>query len=147
MKSIYDEATRDEIIARIRMVDDNGRAVWGKMTVFQMLKHCTLWEEMVLNGKNYKRVFVGWLFGRVALKTVVRDDQPLRRNSPSIRELVITDSGNVSLQKEKWIELIAEHGNRFNPDFVHPFFGKMTREETGILAYKHADHHLRQFTY
>jgi hypothetical protein len=147
MKSIYDKAVRDELIARIRMVDEGGRAVWGKMTLFQMLKHCTLWDEMVLNGTNYKRVFVGWLFGRMALKGIVKSDQPLRRNSPSIPELVITGTGNVSLQKEKWIGLIEEHGRRFNADFVHPFFGKMTREETGILAYKHADHHLRQFTY
>ena len=147
MKTIYDKAVRDEVIARIRMVDESGLAIWGKMTIFQMLKHCTLWEEMVLNGKKYKRVFVGLLFGRMALKGIVKSDQPLRRNSPSIPELVITGTGNVSLQKEKWIELIAEHGRRFNPDFVHPFFGKMTRDETGILAYKHADHHLRQFTY
>lgn len=30
-------------------------------------------------------------------------------------------------------------------DFMHPFFGKITREQIGYLAYKHDDHHLRQF--
>ena len=27
----------------------------------------------------------------------------------------------------------------------HPFFGKMTAEEWGMLGYKHLDHHLKQF--
>jgi hypothetical protein len=145
MKSVYDPAVRHELIARIRLLSEKSSAQWGKMTVFQMLKHCTLWEEMVLNGKKYKRVFVGWLFGRLALNSMVRDDRPVRRNSPSIPELIVTGNGNVGLQQEQWIRQIEEHGRRFNPDFVHPFFGKMTKEETGILAYKHADHHLRQF--
>ncbi|HEY4338266.1 MAG TPA: DinB family protein [Puia sp.] len=145
MKSVYDAAVRDELITRIRQLTENNQARWGKMTVFQMLKHCTLWEEMVLNGKKYKRVFVGRLFGRMALNSMVRDDRPLRRNSPSIPELIITGSGSVALQQEQWVAQIEEHGKRFNPDFVHPFFGKMTKEETGLLAYKHADHHLQQF--
>jgi hypothetical protein len=145
MKSIYDKAVRDELVGRIRMVNENSRAQWGKMTAFQMLKHCSLWEDMVLHGKKYKRVFVGWLFGRMALKSVVKDDAPLRHNSPSIPELIITGDGNVALQREKWIALIEEHGRGFNPDFIHPFFGKMTQEEMGVMAYKHTDHHLRQF--
>ena len=145
MKSVYDAAVRHELIARIRLLTEKNAAQWGTMTVFQMLKHCTLWEEMVLNGKKYKRVFVGWLFGRMALNSMVRDDGPVRRNSPSIPELIVAGSGDVALQRELWIERIEEHGRRWNPDFVHPFFGRMTKEETGILAYKHADHHLRQF--
>ena len=33
----------------------------------------------------------------------------------------------------------------FDPDFIHPFAGKMNEEQNGWLPYKHADHHLRQF--
>jgi hypothetical protein len=145
MKTIYDEAVRDELIARIRMVNENSRAAWGKMTVYQMLKHCTLWDDMVLNGKKYKRVFAGVVFGRMALKSFLKEGAPLRRNSPSMPELIVTGDGPVSPQKEQWIALIEEHGRRWNGEFVHSFFGRMTKEETGVLAYKHADHHLRQF--
>ena len=147
MKTVYDKAVRDELIARIRMVDESGRARWGKMTVYQMVKHCALWEDMVLNGKKYRRVFVGWLFGKMALKAFLKEGVPLRRNTPSIPELIVTGDGAISVQKEKWIALIEEHGRRFNAEFVHPFFGRMTQEETGVLAYKHSDHHLRQFGY
>lgn len=145
METVYDEACREELIRRVRMLNEDSRSRWGKMTVFQMVKHCTLWEDMVLNGRAYKRVFVGRLFGRMALRSVMKEGEPLRRNSPSIPELVITGSGDVDFQKDKWIALLEEHGRRFNPEFIHPFFGKMTREETGVMAYKHTDHHLRQF--
>jgi len=145
MKTVYDKAVRDELIARIRMVDENSLSLWGKMTVFQMVKHCALWEDMMLNGTKYKWALVGRLFGKRVLKGILKDGAPLRRNTPSIRELIITGDGAVSVQKEKWIGLIEEHGRRFNAGFVHPFFGRMTRDETGVLAYKHSDHHLRQF--
>lgn len=32
-----------------------------------------------------------------------------------------------------------------NPAYLHDFFGKMTREQIGIFAFKLMDHHLRQF--
>jgi hypothetical protein len=40
---------------------------------------------------------------------------------------------------------VEAYANYSNPGFVHDFFGKMTDEQIGIFAYKHADHHLRQF--
>ena len=33
-------------------------------------------------------------------------------------------------------------GNKFSP---HPIFGEMNRDEWGKIAYKHIDHHFRQF--
>jgi len=145
MKSIDDKATRDELIRRISALDQNSKAQWGKMNVYQMTKHCTLWEEMILGRKKYRQVFIGRLFGRLALKSVLKDDSPLRHNTPTVPEFVITDKGDVEEQKKKWIALVEEHAHTPNPGFVHPFFGKMTPEQMGIMAYKHTDHHLRQF--
>ncbi len=110
-----------------------------------MLKHCTLWEEMILGKKKYKQAFIGQLFGKMALKNVLKDEKPLRQNTPTIPDLKITENGNVASERTKWIALIDGHANFSNPDFVHPFFGKMTKEQIGYLAYKHTDHHLRQF--
>ncbi|MFZ6013453.1 MAG: hypothetical protein ACOYXT_24130 [Bacteroidota bacterium] len=45
----------------------------------------------------------------------------------------------------KWTALIEGYTHFHNPDFVHDFFGNMTVEEIGYFAYKHNDHHLRQF--
>jgi hypothetical protein len=144
MKTIYDEATRQELIARITMLTDDSRSQWGKMNVYQMVRHCRLWEEMMLGKVRYKRAFMGRIFGKLALRSVMKEG-PLRRNTPTLPELIIRENGRVSSEKEQWIALIREHGRPSGVTIDHPFFGKMTRVQVGIMAYKHADHHLRQF--
>jgi len=93
-----------------------------------------------------KQAFIGRLFGKMALKSMLKDESPLRRNTPTSPELrVLETEGDVPAEKAKWIALIEANANASNPGFVHPFFGKMTKDEIGYLAYKHIDHHLRQF--
>jgi Protein of unknown function (DUF1569) len=145
MKTIFDKATRDELIIRINALNENSTAQWGKMTVAQMVKHCTLFEEMVIGKTKYKRVLIGRLFGKMALKKNLENDAPLRRNTPTLREFRIKEAGNWSIERTKWVALLGEYEHFSNLDFVHPFFGKMTKEEIGYLTYKHCDHHLRQF--
>lgn len=145
MKTIFDKTTRGELIGRINTLNENSAPLWGKMNIYQMLKHCTLWEEMALGKQKYKRAFIGRLFGKIALKKVLKDDGPLSRNTPTLPELRIKGSGDVPSEKTKWISLLGEYEHFADPDFVHPFFGKITKEQIGYLAYKHADHHLRQF--
>lgn len=144
MKTVYDKSTRDELIARINSLNENSTAMWGKMNVYQMLKHCSMWEEMAFGERNYKRKFLGRVFGRVALKSMLKDE-PMKKNVPSLPEFIIKDNGDVAMEKAKWVRLLDGYENLSYPGFVHPFFGKMTREQVGIMAYKHADHHLRQF--
>jgi hypothetical protein len=146
MKTIFDKTTRDELIRRIASLDENCSPVWGKMNIYQMLKHCTLWEEWISGKKNYKRAFIGRVFGKMALKNILRDEKPLTRNLPTMPALKINEkNGDFSSEKAKWIALIEGHAEFSNPDFVHSFFGKMTKEQIGYLVYKHNDHHLRQF--
>jgi len=145
MKTIFDKTTKYELIARINSVNEHTTAQWGKMDIYQMLKHCSLFEEMALGKTKYKRAFIGKLFGRIALRKVLKDDAPLEHNTPTQPEFRITGSGDVEGQKAAWIRLIGEYDNFSNNNFIHPFFGKMTKEQIGQMAYKHADHHLRQF--
>ena len=145
MKTIFDKSTRDELISRINKLDESSPIQWGKMNVYQMLKHCTMWEEMALGRKKYKRAFVGRIFGKIALKKLLKNEDPLSRNTPTIPELRVTGTGDVATEKRKWVALLDEYEHFSNTDFVHPFFGTITKEQTGYLAYKHTDHHLRQF--
>ncbi|RFS21915.1 DUF1569 domain-containing protein [Chitinophaga silvatica] len=145
MKTIFDKNTRDEIIRRVVFLHENSTPVWGKMTPYQMLKHCSLWEEMAQGKTTYKQVLIGKLVGRFVLKSILKNEAPLRRNAPSTPDLVITYDGNVELQKKIWIGLLEEYENFVEFDFIHPFFGRVTTSQIGMLAYKHADHHLRQF--
>jgi hypothetical protein len=49
------------------------------------------------------------------------------------------------LQKKEWLDKIAWYGEMEPSPIIHPFFGPMSKQQIGQLAYKHADHHLRQF--
>ncbi|MFZ1800338.1 MAG: DUF1569 domain-containing protein [Chitinophagaceae bacterium] len=145
MKSIFNVAIRDELIQRIQSLKPGDSALWGKMTLYQMLRHCILWDEMVEGKKKYKQVFLGKLFGKMILKKVLKNDAPLRKNTPTLPALKIVGSGDIALEKSNWIAHIQQYAQFSNTNLVHPFFGKMSKEEIGYMVYKHADHHLRQF--
>lgn len=145
MKTIFDKSTRDELIQRINSLNDTNRAQWGKMNLYQMLKHSTLWEDMMLGKTRYKQGLIGKLFGKNALKNVLKDSSPLKRSTPTIPDLKIKENGDISPQKREWIARIEEYSDYSPADFVHVFFGKMNKEQIGLMVYKHGDHHLRQF--
>ncbi|WP_379091396.1 DUF1569 domain-containing protein [Pedobacter sp. UC225_65] len=146
MSTIFDQATRAALIDRINTLNENSTAQWGKMNVYQMLKHCSTYENMMLGRTKYKRALIGLLFGRMALKDFTENDNLIKMNVPTLTQLKIKeDKGNLLIEKNKWIALLEEYAHLTDPDVVHPFFGRLTKEQIGILVYKHTDHHLRQF--
>lgn len=148
MKTIFDQEVREELIQRINQLEQYAQAQWGTMNLYQMMKHCTNWEEWMQGKGNppYKQVFIGKIFGKMALKRMIRDDKPLDKGVPTSTQFKIKEtSGNIPAEKQKWVTLIESYEQYSNPGFIHDFFGKMTKEQVGLLVYKHNDHHLRQF--
>jgi Protein of unknown function (DUF1569) len=146
MKSIFDKTTKDELIDRINLLNENSTSQWGKMNVYQMIKHCALCEEMYLGKTKYKRSFIGLLLGKIALNKLMKNDSPKERNSPTKSDFKNLDAtGSLEFEKSKWIKLIEEYEKYSENNFVHWFYGKMTKEQIGYAVYKHIDHHLRQF--
>ena len=146
MKTVFDKDTREELITRVSLLDKNSRPQWGKMNVYQMLKHCTKWNEMILGEIQVKQMILGKLFGKMALKNVLKNEMPLRKNSPTASELIIKEkAGDIALQKLELTKRICEYEHFNQPSIIHPFFGTMTKEQAGQFVYKHHDHHLKQF--
>ncbi|MEQ8414194.1 MAG: DUF1569 domain-containing protein [Imperialibacter sp.] len=145
MKTIFDKNTTASLIQRIRSLTAEQPNKWGKMSAYQMLKHCTLSEEMFLGKKKYERLFIGRLFGGMALKGMLKNEDPMKQNQPTHPEFKIKGVGNFDTEREKWIKLLHEYEVFPSTDFVHPFFGAMNKEQIGQYVYKHTDHHLRQF--
>jgi hypothetical protein len=146
MKSILDQSTRTELATRISLLHSDSKALWGKMNAYQMVRHCVLWDEMVFGKRQYKRMFIGRIIGPMALKGILKNDAPFKRNSPTVPGFVIQESsGDFATEKATWLSLLNGYAQYTSDDFVHPFFGKMTHDQVGQLAYKHIDHHLRQF--
>lgn len=145
MKTVLDQQTRDELIARIQNLTPDSTPQWGKMTVGQMLKHCIQWDEMAFGRTLYPRSFIGRIFGKIALKSIMRDE-PMKPNMPTVPQFIIKEKDiDTEKDKKKLQASIAQYSTYNSPYFNHPFFGKVTHEQTGQMAYKHIDHHLRQF--
>lgn len=146
MKTVFDKEIRESLINRINLLNDKSRAQLGKMNVYQMLRHCALSEELYLGKTTYKRRLVGRLLGGKALRNILKDERPLGRNAKTLSVFLVKETGgNIAEAKMKWISLIKEYEFFSKPEIVHWFFGKMNKEQVGSFAYKHIDHHLRQF--
>ena len=148
MKTVYNPNTIQELTQRIEKIQDNSKAQWGKMNAYQMLVHCVKNEEMLQGKRAYKRNFIGKIFGKMALKSILKDEMPLKKNQPTHPEFVITQQGQVAQPKQQLMALVREYehlSTRKAGELVHPFFGKMSHEQLGKYAYKHLDHHLNQF--
>ncbi|GAA0878855.1 hypothetical protein GCM10009119_18230 [Algoriphagus jejuensis] len=139
---------RAKLIERIEQISEKNSAVWGKMNIHQMLKHNTYWNGWVLgtDPHTYRQEWLGKIFGKMALKSMIKNEKPFDKNIPTSAQFKVKDTScDLEFEKAKWILLVKEYERFHNPNFVHDFFGKMSKEQIGILAYKHSDHHLRQF--
>ena len=147
MKSIFEESACNEIMSRLENLNDNAKANWGKMNVEQMLEHCTKPIELSLGESQIEKP--NWL-KRSIFKLVapsLYNDKPWKQGLPTAKEYIITDSFNFNTQKEKLktkIEQMSQSKDYFEPTKDQPYFGT-TAEQWGKSAYKHLDHHFRQF--
>ena len=145
MKTIFNEADKNEILARIEKLTPETKALWGKMNVTQMLAHSVKAIKMA-TGELATKSNAMQFIGRLIKKSVIHSDQPFRKNSPTAAELVtMVEANEFEKEKTNFITAIKNLTSETTKAEKHPFFGKMTAEEWGIINYKHADHHLRQF--
>ena len=147
MKTIFNDDVRRELTGRLNKLTAENRPLWGKMSPAQMVKHCRLWEEMIHRNQLFKRPLIGRLIGPLILKKVLQTPE-FRKNSPTIPEMLVTDTDiNLNEERRQLITLVNSYPQYAWPDnsFIHPFFGKMTREQIGKLVWLHLNHHLTQF--
>ncbi|MBU3024743.1 DUF1569 domain-containing protein [Zobellia galactanivorans] len=149
MKTIFDTNARAQLIGRIEKLNNENEGQWGKMNVYQMTKHLNIWNQWVLGINKempYRQSFLGKLIGKMVLRSNTKNDKPMGKGAPAGSNFTIKEkSGDFEKEKRTLIELTEHYGHYDNPDFIHDFFGKMTKEQIGVFAYKHYDHHLRQF--
>ncbi|MBV9962518.1 MAG: DUF1569 domain-containing protein [Parafilimonas sp.] len=147
MKSIFNIDDKNDIINRIDQLHPDSKPLWGKMSVSQMLAHCIVPAQISTGDIPGKRNLFGILFGKLAKKRMV-SDEPFKKNLPTDPSFVIKHSPDFYESQQTLKALIEKLYNTNKTELVqrkHPFFGKMTIDEWGLLNYKHFDHHLRQF--
>jgi hypothetical protein len=148
MKNLYEPATVQELKNRMARLGPESQRQWGKMNAPQALAHCCGGMEWAVGISTPPRMFLGRIVGGIIKPMVLRDDQPMRKNSPTVKSLVTADERDLATERARLaglIERFATAGPKGCTTHPHSFFGRLTPEEWAILMYKHLDHHLRQF--
>ncbi len=148
MKNLFEAARVDEVKERIACLRPDSERQWGRMNAAQAVAHCTAGFELALGKRLPPRLLIGRIIGGIVKPKVFGNDEPMRRNSPTVPGLVMNDDLNLETERERLYEMIdrfAAAGPTGCSKHPHSFFGRLTPEEWATLMYKHLDHHLRQF--
>lgn len=146
MGSILNERDRGEIVNRMRSLSASSTRRWGSMDVASMLLHLRLSARMTLGElpvpSANKRVFQ-----KFPLKHLILYVLPFPKGAPTAAELKPSDAISFEEERAALLELLERIGTGPNAGAgpAHPLFGPLTWREWGVVTYKHADHHLKQF--
>ena len=145
MRNMHSEIDRRVLNERVRRLTPGTPALWGTMTAPQMVAHLTNAMRMALGDlpvrekRHPARLF--------PLKQLLIYVVPMAKNLPTAKELTTRAPDPFNGEVEAFSAAVKTFGERAR-HFAwprHPIFGRMTRRDWGVLAYKHCDHHLRQF--
>ena len=148
MKNLFDPNDLESLQARIAHLQPDSPRQWGTLTVSQALAHCSLGVQMATGDLLPRRKFIGRILGPLIKPKVVGDDEPMRRNSPTIEETIVLTNPDFPTEQSRLTTLLGQFhaaGPQACTTHPHAFFGHLTPNEWAIIMYKHIDHHLRQF--
>jgi hypothetical protein len=145
MNSIYNKADNEAILNRINALAPESKALWGKMTVDQMCKHCTSTILVAFDKQEVKVNFLMRFLGKLLKNKVFNGE--FGKNSPTAKEFVFIDHYDLESVKQELIANFSQfaQGHKMIKVMDHPFWGKMTYEDWDKLMWRHIDHHLEQF--
>jgi hypothetical protein len=147
MKSLWNDAARRELHARLDRLRPDSAAEWGTMTCAEMVAH--LLEGMRLGAGEIPSKPRRTIARRWPMKYVFLYLLAMPKHIPAPVKQMVTAGREID-----WDATLATF-HRSLDDFVqrdrkgpwpeHPYFGKMSARLWGVIGWKHADHHLRQF--
>ena len=148
MKNLFEVVIVDEVKQRMTQLRPDSRRLWGKMNAAQAVAHCTAGLELAMGDRRPPRLLIGRIIGPMIKSKAFREDEPMRRNSPTVQGLVVRDERDLDTERQRLCSMIdrfAAAGPQGCTAHPHSFFGRLTPEEWSMWMYKHLDHHLQQF--
>ena len=149
MKNMFEAVYVEDIKDRLQQLQPDSKPLWGTMNAAQAVAHCSLGVEMATGDLRPPRVMIGRILGPMIKSKALGDDEPIRKNSPTAKALVVQDYRDLAAERERLTQLIDQFfaaGPQGCTNHPHAFFGTLSPEQWAILMYKHLDHHLRQFS-
>jgi hypothetical protein len=148
MNNLFEPARVKEVKDRMAQLTPDTKRVWGQMNPAQALEHCSRGIELAVGDRRPPRALMGRIMGRIVKPLALGNNEPMRKNSPTVPGLVVQDERYLGMERERLCGLIdrfAAAGPAGCTTHPHTFFGRLTPDEWATLMYKHLDHHLRQF--
>jgi hypothetical protein len=145
MPTLFDPDAREGILARVDRLTPLQQRLWGKMDTGQMIVHLTAQLRTGLGELTCapRRTPVdNWLMRRLVIYWL-----PWPKGTPTTPEFLAQPSGTWDEDVATLRSAITRFGAR-DPGGEwprHPAFGALSGRMWGVLAWRHMDHHLRQF--
>lgn len=142
MRTLLHPSDFESIVERLNSLNGSEKRLWGTMTESRMLEHCRKQIEMAIGKISTKPLFprpLQWL-----TKITFGYYIPWPRNLITAPEMVAKSEEKLDVELEKLLVVVSAflEAEKLYP---HPIFGNLTKEDWGLIIYKHLDHHLRQF--
>ena len=146
MGSILNSNDRSAIVSRMQSLSASSTGRWGSLDVAGMLQHLRLSAQMALGDltmpSSNKRAFQMFPLKHLILYVV-----PFPKGAPTAPALKPSVATTFEQERVALLELLERIGSgpQEGAGPSHPLFGPLTWREWGVVTYKHADHHLKQF--
>ncbi len=145
LKDLYDPTVKEGIIYRINKLTPQSQPQWGKMNVSQMLAHLQMPIGVAVGTHTLPRTLFGRIVGPL-VKPMMYSEKPFKHDMPTDKSFIMTGKEkDFEKEKNSFLNLVSNFKEKNVVNEVHPFFGRMTKEQWSKAMYKHIDHHLQQF--
>jgi hypothetical protein len=108
MKNIFLKEDASEYIDRINQLSPDSKALWGKMSVNQMLAHCNVSYEMVYEDIHKKPNNFIKIILRLFVKNKVVNKKTYSKNSPTAPQFIVKDERSFEIEKNRLINYIIK---------------------------------------
>ena len=144
-KTMFQAASRAELQQRLARLVPDGAAHWGKMNAPKMVVHLSDALRMALGDLAVapKKTPLRYPI----LKQLIIYLAPWPKGTPTAPELLARAPAAWNGEVVALSALVERFASRSVADRwpTHPAFGSLTGRAWGVLAYRHCDHHFRQF--
>jgi len=145
MRTLWDAPARQDLRQRLARLTPASSRQWGTMSAEQMVAH--LVDAMRMAVGDLPVPPRKMLLRFTPIKQLVIYCLPFPKGAPTAPQLISRPAGDWPGECAALLTLIDRFAERRRdggwPD--HPAFGRLTGHGWGVLAYRHIDHHFKQF--
>lgn len=148
MATLRSDIDRNALIERLDKLSGDEKPLWGKMNAEQMMSHLVQAGELPFVASVADR---SSFLSRTIIKPLILYVLPMPKEVKVSPDMDQQANGRRSQGFETDRSLLIHSINKLgtlpadHQCLQHPFFGKMSAKEWAVIAYKHIDHHLKQF--